>query len=73
MRIKRINIDLNIKDYEDIHNLMNLTLQSEDGITVYRVHPDNKKQPFYRKVIQEGVKSIYAQFLKEKEKLQNES
>lgn len=69
----RIVIDLERKEYDDLHKLMNLSLQSEDNITIYQVAKDSKKQPFYRYVIQEGIKKIYSDFQKEKEKYEHES
>ncbi len=71
-RVIRINVDLDEKQYNDIHNLMNLSLQSEDGITIFRVHKENSKQSFYRKILEIGVKKLYDEFLEERKKIQNE-
>lgn len=68
-----ILINLEKRDYDDLHKLMNLSLQSEDGITIFRLFSGNVKQEFYRMVISEGIKSLYQKFLDEKKKLKDEN
>jgi len=69
MTKRAVLINLDKKDYDDLHNLMNLSLQSEDGITVYRVTKSTSKQGFYRQVIQAGIESIYKKFVNKKNEL----
>lgn len=72
-KVIRINVDLDEKQYNDIHNLMNLTLQSEEGITIYRVHKGNSKQSFYRNLLDIAVQQLYKKFLEERKKIEDES
>lgn len=65
---KAILINLDKKDYDDLHKLMDLAIQSEDGITVYRVTNAIKKQDFYRQVISKGIEVIYQKYIEEKKK-----
>jgi len=65
---KAILINLDKKDYDDLHKLMDLAIHSEEGITVYRVTNAIKKQDFYRQVISKGIEVIYQKYIEEKKK-----
>lgn len=64
-------VNLDKKTFDDLHQVMGLTIEKE-GITIFRLFDSDIKQECYRQIIREGIKAKFEEFEKIK-KEKNES
>jgi hypothetical protein len=64
-------INLDKKTFDDLHNVIGLTIEKQ-GITIFRLFDSNTKQECYRQIIREGIRAKIEEFERIK-KEKNES
>ena len=67
---KGLLINIDKKTFEDIHNLMGLSLVDENDITVYRLFEVQPKQQCYREILRAGIQAKLEEFKEAREKFE---
>lgn len=70
MSNKQLNLIVDKKLYEDIHQLMLFELQSDNGMVTHRMFEGKSKQEWYRTLLREGLKSKLIEWSKKEKQLQ---
>jgi len=66
-----VNINIDKKILEQLHNLMDTELLDEDGNTRFQMHKGSKQQ-WYRELIEDGLNVKYRILDNKKKELKNE-
>lgn len=69
---KRLVILINEKTNKEIHNMMNMVIES-DGIVIYRMTEANNMQTWYRELLRMGIRQKIIEFSKTEKKIKDEN
>jgi hypothetical protein len=69
MSNKQLLILLTKKDYEDLHLIMNMAVETKEKVIILKMYEGITKQQWYREVIRAGLRSKRIDFEKNTQEL----
>jgi hypothetical protein len=57
--------------WKELHQLMNYSLEAEEGITLYKLYEGSSKQGWYREVFRAGLRLKRQEFEREKKRIED--